>query len=64
MSNRNGNYGDASRDSRLEGDYARDTHRGGLGDDYAREGAETPASDPLPDDAEDVEQQPLGKASE
>jgi hypothetical protein len=27
------------RDSNLSGYYARDTHRGGYGDDYAREGA-------------------------
>jgi len=30
---------DLRRDADLGGDYARDTHRGGFGDDYAREGA-------------------------
>jgi hypothetical protein len=27
-----------TKDADLGGDYARDTHRGGFGDDYAREG--------------------------
>ena len=30
---------DLRRDSDLGGYYARDTHQGGYGDDYAREGA-------------------------
>ncbi|HJW94946.1 MAG TPA: hypothetical protein VJ901_15130 [Thermoanaerobaculia bacterium] len=44
-------------DSDLGGDYARDNHRGGFGDDYAREGdLEAPKTkDSLPD---------IGKASE
>lgn len=32
------------QDADLGGDYARDTHRGGLGDDYARE-SEIPKTD-------------------
>ncbi len=54
---------------KFDGDYARDTHRGGLGDDYARDGGwsgagraedhvrepERPAEDP---------EEPIGKASE
>ena len=38
MESRNRNYGDEWRDSDLSGYYARDPHRGGFGDDYAREG--------------------------
>ena len=54
-------------DADLGGDYARDTHRGGYGDDYAREGsvggaargdAYGTAENPAADDAE------IGKASE
>lgn len=39
MSNRYpDDYGDVMRSANLGGDYARDSHRGGFGDDYAREG--------------------------
>jgi len=37
------------QDADLGGDYARDTHRGGYGDDYAREGSVDPLPDPVPD---------------
>ena len=55
------------KDADLGGDYARDTHRGAFGDDYAREGdvgsgargdshgSTTPKADDKPD---------IGKASE
>ena len=47
------------QDADLGGDYARDTHRGAFGDDYAREGSI--ASDP---DPELDHEHNLGKASE
>lgn len=34
------------QDADLGGDYARDTHRGAFGDDYAREGSINPEPDP------------------
>jgi len=42
-------------DDDLSGDYARDSHRGGLGDNYAREEAEQD---------EEEEEIGIGKASE
>ncbi|HEX6642897.1 MAG TPA: hypothetical protein VF215_17405 [Thermoanaerobaculia bacterium] len=50
---------------RFEGDYARDTHRGGLGDDYAREGGWSGGG--RADDVvreHDHSDEPIGKASE
>lgn len=42
-------------DHGFDGDYARDTHRGGLGDNYARDSVrdQSYAVVPEPDDAED-----------
>ena len=37
------------QDADLGGDYARDTHRGAYGDDYAREGSVGSIPDPAPD---------------
>ena len=42
-------------DDDLSGDYARDSHRGGLGDDYARE---------KPEEDKEEEEIGIGKASE
>ena len=46
------------KDADLGGDYARDTHRGGFGDDYAREG------DAPKDDGQITKDADIGKASE
>lgn len=46
-------------DADLGGDYARDTHRGAYGDDYAREGSADAKAEPELDHEHD-----LGKASE
>ena len=58
------------QDADLGGDYARDTHRGAYGDDYAREGAggsgargDTYGSAVEKDDLPDIDQT-IGKASE
>ncbi|HEY8133174.1 MAG TPA: hypothetical protein VII12_14935 [Thermoanaerobaculia bacterium] len=53
---------DERNDADLGGDHARDTHRGGLGDDYARE-KDLEAIDKQPEDKpkDDVK---IGKASE
>lgn len=52
---------DPYHDDKLDGDYARDTHRGGLGDDYARE---TPQPVPDEDQDEDEDEIGVGKSSE
>jgi len=53
---------DERKDADLSGDYARDTHQGGLGDDYAREkdlqAIENQEEDTPKDDVK------IGKASE
>ena len=47
-------------DDDLSGNYARDTHRGGFSDDYARENPE-----PAPEhDEEEKDEIGIGKASE
>jgi hypothetical protein len=61
-------------ESTFDGDYARDTHRGGLGDDYARDGGWSGAgraNDVVRDVHEERERlphnhsdEPIGKASE
>jgi hypothetical protein len=38
MANQPTDKNEGHKDADLGGDYARDTHRGGFGDDYAREG--------------------------
>jgi hypothetical protein len=59
----------------FSGDYASDRHRGGLGDNYAREGGrsgagraddyEPPTTDRDEGDATDIDDEPhIGKASE
>jgi hypothetical protein len=49
-------------DTKLGGDYARDTHREGLGDDYARDThREGLGDDYARDDDDDIK---IGKASE
>jgi hypothetical protein len=49
-------------DTKLGGDYARDTHREGLGDDYARDThREGLGDDYARDDNDDIK---IGKASE
>ena len=56
------NQQQTQNDADLGGDYARDTHRGGFGDDYARD------SDPnLKDETrrtKDAPSEDIGKASE
>ena len=47
-------------DADLGGDYARDTHRGGLGDDYARERGQ----DDAPERSKVEDDPHVGKASE
>jgi len=37
------------KDADLGGDFARDTHRGGYGDDYAREGEVGPTDEKNPE---------------
>ena len=58
-------------DHTLGGDYARDTHKGGFGDDYARDGgwsgagrADDRARDVHPDVDEVTDEPTIGKASE
>ena len=59
----------------FDGDYARDTHRGGLGDNYAREGGWSgagraddvvsgPEHETPPDQPHDHQDEPIGKARE
>ena len=49
---------DEEKDSDLGGDWARDAHRGGFGDDYARDKDEQPVEEKPNDDIK------IGKASE
>lgn len=49
-------------DADLGGEYARDTHRGGFGDDYAREGMKNATRPERSDSSDDVVE--IGKASE
>ena len=59
----------------FDGDYARDTHRGGLGDNYARDGGWSGAGraddvvseqqhETPPDQPHDHTDEPIGKARE
>ena len=50
-------------DSDLSSDYARDTHRGGFGDEYAREKPVTDITQEAPESPEDDDIK-IGKASE
>ena len=50
-------------DADLSSDYARDTHHGGLGDDYARD-SDTPVTDEKRESKHDWKDEHLGKASE
>ena len=65
------NPNEPDNDHDFGGDYARDTHRGGLGDDYARDGgwsgggrADQHVRDIHPDVDEVSEEPTIGKATE